>query len=209
MHFQKKKISIVYWLNNNLYLNITKKCSNNCYFCIKKFKNGIKDFNLRLEQEPKFQEVVKQIQNFIHENICKEIVFCGFGEPLERLDLVLELTKWIKKKFKKIVRINTNGQGYLLNKNRDVISELKEAGVDKIRISLNAHNKEIYNQICKPIKENAFDSILSFIEKSKEASIETFITVVSIPEIKIEKIKNLANKLGVELVIRQYVPFFW
>jgi TatD family-associated radical SAM protein len=207
MHI-KKKPSIVYWVNNNLYLNISKKCSNNCYFCIKKFKNGIKDFNLRLEQEPKFQEVIKQIQKVINEKNWKEIVFCGFGEPLERLDLVLELTKWIKKKFNKIVRIDTNGQGFLLNKKRDVISELKEAGVDKISISLNAHNKEIYNQICKPIHENAYDSILSFIEKSKEASIATFVTVVSIPEMKIEKIKKLANKLGVELVIRQYVPFF-
>ena len=143
-----KKPSIIYWLCNNIYVNITNKCSNSCYFCFRKFKNGIQDFNLKLEKEPTTEEVMGELRKVINRRNWSEVVFCGFGEPLERLDIVLEVTKRVKKKYWKPVRINTNGQGCLLNKGRDVVRELKEAGVDKVKVSLNAHNKKIYNQIC-------------------------------------------------------------
>ena len=95
----RKKPSLVYWINNNLYLNVTNKCSNNCYFCFRKFKSGIKEFNLKLEKEPTFQNIKEEIQKKINKKNWNEVVFCGFGEPLERLDLVLEITRWLKKNY--------------------------------------------------------------------------------------------------------------
>ena len=209
MHARKRNPSIVYWLGNSLYLNITNRCSNRCYFCFTKYKNGVQEFNLRLEKEPTYEEVIEELRKVINRKNWKEVVFCGFGEPLERLDLVLEVTRWVKKNFWKAVRVDTNGQGYLLNKGRDVVRELKEAGVDKVSISLNAHDKATYNQICKPVFEDAYENVLEFIKKSKEEGLETEATAVAIPEVDLTKVKELAERIGVRFSVREYFPCFW
>jgi len=204
----KKSPSMVYWLGNNLYLNITNRCPNNCYFCFRKFKDGIQGFNLKLGKEPSPNEVIEKLQKVINRKNWSEVVFCGFGEPLERLDCVLEVTRWIKKHSGRIVRIDTNGQGYLLNKGGEVVKELKEAGVDKISVSLNAHEKETYNQVCKPAFKNAFENVLEFIEKARE-EFDMEITTVTIPEVDIPEVREIARKLGVGFRIREYIPCFW
>ena len=209
MHAPKRDSRIVYWLGSSLYLNITNRCSNSCYFCFRKFKTGIKEFNLKLEKEPTTEEVIEELRKVTNRKNWSEAVFCGFGEPLERLDLVLEVTRWLKKHYWKIVRVDTNGQGYLLNKGRDVVRELKEACVDKVSVSLNAHNKGTYNQICKPVFEDAYENVLEFIKKAKEEGIETEATAVTIPEVEITKVKELAERMGVKFTVRQYIPCFW
>jgi len=207
---EAKEPSLVYWLGKNLYLNITNKCNNNCYFCIRNFKEGVGGFNLRLNKEPSADEVVSALQNFINLQNWDEIVFCGFGEPMERLDCIKEVCTWIKKYYGKatIIRIDTNGHGFLINKGREIIKELKEAGVNKISVSLNAHDKETYNQVCKPIFEDAFESVLEFIEKTKEV-FEIEITAVAIPEIDIERIGEIAREIGVKFRVREYIPCSW
>jgi len=209
MPFEKSP-SIVYWLGNNLYLNTTNRCSNNCYFCIRTFKEGVSDFNLKLNREPSTEEVIRELQNFINLKNWSEIVFCGFGEPLERLDCVLEVCRWIKKYYGKAasIRIDTNGQGTLINKGREVIGELKEAGVDKISVSLNAPDKETYNQVCRPTFNNAFGSVLEFIKRAKEV-FHVEITTVAIPEVDTSKIGEIAKKMGVKFRIREYIPCSW
>ncbi len=209
MNAQKRDSDVVYWLGNKLYLNITNRCSNCCSFCFRKFKSGIKEFNLNLEKEPIPEELIKELQRVKNRNNWSEIVFCGFGEPLERLDLVLEVSKWLKKNWFKPLRVNTNGHGYLLNKGRDVVRELKEAGVEKISVSLNTHNKEIYNQICKPVFPEVFENVVEFLKNAKDEEIETEATAVTIPEVEIIKVKELADRIGVKFRVRQYVPFFW
>jgi TatD family-associated radical SAM protein len=210
----KRKPSVVYWLPNanargySLYLNITNRCPNNCYFCFKKFKNGIQEFNLKLRGEPSSNEVIEELQNVINRENWSEVVFCGFGEPLERLSCVLEVTGWINQYSGKVVRVDTNGQGYLLNNGKDVVKELKKAGVDKISVSLNAHDKAPYNQVCKPVFENAFENVLEFIEKAKE-DLETEITAVTIPEVDISKVREIAKRIEVAFRVREYIPCFW
>jgi len=209
MSTKKPKPSIVYWMNDVLYLNITNKCSSSCYFCFKKFKSGIRDFNLKLETEPTADEVIRELKSMIHRKNWKEVAFCGFGEPLTRLDTVLEVTRWVKNSAWKKARVDTNGHGYLLNKGRNVIQELKEAGVEKVSVSLNAHNKATYNEVCKPAFEDAFENVVEFIKKAKEAGLETEATAVTIPEIEITKVKELAERSGAKFAARQYIPFFW
>lgn len=208
-HTKNGAPSIVYWMDNNIYLNITNKCPNSCYFCFRKFKKGIREFNLKLETEPSPEEVIEELQKVINRKNWNEVVFCGFGEPLERLDLVLEVTRWIKKNHRKTVRVDTNGQGCLLNKGRNVIHELKDAGVDKVNVSLNAQDKETYNQICKPRFEDAYKNVLEFIKKANKEGIETEATAVTISEVDITKVKELAENMGIKFTVRQYIPFFW
>ena len=208
MSIASKKPSIVYWLGDHLYLNITNRCSNNCYFCFRKYKSGINGFNLKLREEPAPSQIMDELQNFINRKTWKEVVFCGFGEPLEKLDCVLEVAKWIKRQFPITVRIDTNGQACLLNKGRNVIGELKEAGVDRVSVSLNAHNRETYNYVCKPKFENAYENVIKFIEKAKE-QFDTEITTVTIPEVSISEIKEMARKIGVKFRPREYQPCFW
>ncbi len=209
MHARNRDPSVVYWLGNSIYLNVTNRCSNSCYFCFRKFKTGIREFNLKLEKEPTLEEVIEELRKIINRKNCREVVFCGFGEPLERLKLVLEVTRWVKKHYWKTVRVDTNGQGYLLNKGRDVVRELKEAGVDKVSVSLNAHDKETYNQICKPVFEDAYENVLEFIKKAKEEGLETEATAVTIPEVDLAKVKELAERIGVKFSVREYIPCFW
>jgi TatD family-associated radical SAM protein len=200
----------VYWLGNKLYLNITNKCSNKCYFCLRNFRNGVGGFNLKLAKEPSINEIIEELQDVINLKNWSEIVFCGFGEPLERLDCLIEVCKWIRRYYGKpiSIRIDTNGQGYLINKGREVIRELKEAGVDKISVSLNAHNKETYNQICKPAFQESFESVLEFVEKARE-KFETEITAVTIPEVDISMVEKIAREMGVKFRLREYIPCSW
>jgi cyclic pyranopterin phosphate synthase len=209
MHAQKSNPRIVYWMGNTLYLNVTNRCSNDCYFCFRKFKNGIREFDLKLKNEPTFNEVQKELREVINKKKWNEVVFCGFGEPLERLDLVLEVTRWLKKRYVKTIRVDTNGHGYLLNPGREVELELKDAGLDKISVSLNASDRATYNKVCKPSFENAYENVLESINKSLEAGLETEVTAVTVSEVDIQKVKDLTEKMGVKFSERQYISFFW
>jgi TatD family-associated radical SAM protein len=205
----KQASSVVYWLGDNVYLNITNRCTNNCCFCFRNYKNGINGFNLKLTEEPTTDQIVTAIREVINKKSWKEIVFCGFGEPLTRLDTVLEVSRQIKKQHANVIRVDTNGQAQLINKNRNVVKELKQAGVDKVSVSLNAHNKQTYDEVCKPKFENAFTEVLNFVKKAKEEKMDTEITAVTISEVDIAKIQEIAAEMGVKFRIRQYTPCFW
>jgi TatD DNase family protein len=148
------------------------------------------------------------IQRVINKRHWKEIVFCGFGEPLTRLDAVLEVTEQTTKHYPNTIRVVTNGQGQLINENRNVTSELKQAGIDKISVSLNAQNALIYDLVCKPKLANAFQEVLNFIEKAKD-KMDTELTVLTIPEVEIAEVREIAARLGVKFRIREYIPCFW
>jgi len=205
----RKHPSVVYWLDDRLYLNITNRCSNDCYFCLRRFKAGVGNFNLRLRGEPLVKEVVRALQRVVGRRRWGEIVFCGFGEPLERLDCVLEVADWVKSCRGNAVRVDTNGQGYLLNAGRDVVGELREAGVDRVSISLNAHDEATYNLVCRPRLEGAFEGALGFVEKAKEAGLEVQVTVVRIPEVDVGKVREMAERMRVGFRVRECVPCIW
>lgn len=200
----------VYWLGNNLYLNITNKCSNTCIFCIRNFKSGVGDFVLKLKQEPSAAQVVMELKEVIGKKAWKELVFCGFGEPLERLDCLVEVARWIRRSYGKpvVIRVNTNGHGYVLNAGRDVAAELKAAGVDKVSVSLNAHDEETYNEVCKPKFAGAYAAVLEFIEKAK-GKLDVEVTAVTTPEVDLHKVEDLAKRMGVKFRLRVCIPCFW
>lgn len=203
-------MSIVYSLKNNpnLYLNITNQCSNNCYFCFKNFWPGIGQFNLTLNREPVYGEVIEEIEKVITKKRYREVVFTGFGEPTERLEIVIGVIKYVKRRQHIHTRLDTNGHGYLLNPGREVVEELRESGLDKVSVSLNAHNKELYNKVCRPEFVDAFDSVIDFIKKSKDV-FDTELTAVDIDEVDINEVEKLAEAISVRFRKREYIqPFY-
>jgi TatD DNase family protein len=188
---------IAYKIRDNLYLNITNRCTNSCSFCIRFLTDYVKGHNLRLSREPveeEFKDAIGDPSKY------KEVVFCGYGEPLLRLDLVMSLSRWIKENGG-MVRINTNGHGNLIN-GRNVLPELKGI-VDSISVSLDANDEETYNRLCRPIYRNAFRDVIEFIKESKKYIPHVEATVVELEGVDIEKCRAITDGLGIKLRIRK------
>lgn len=206
----KTKPTHVYWLDDSLYLNITNKCSSNCWFCFRNYKNGVGGFNLKLSEEPKAADIIFEIKNVILSRSWKEVVFCGFGEPTAQLDVLLEISKWLKSRYPSLpVRLDTNGHGYFLNPSRNVASELKEAGVSRVSVSLNGQNSDSYDENCRPTFKGGFDSVLGFVRKASLAGLQVEVTAVRMPEVDVRAVREIVEKLGVPFRVRDYIPCFW
>jgi TatD family-associated radical SAM protein len=207
---QNEAPTTVYWLDNTLYLNITNQCSNSCYFCIKRYRRGVGGFNLKLPTEPSVDQITAELAEALHMRNWDGLVFCGFGEPTERLDVLLEVARWVRTYYGRPleVRLDTNGHGYRLNPGRDVAAELRAAGVDRVSVSLNAGDKETYDEICKPTFQGAYEAVLDFIRKAK-TGLAVEVTAVRLPEVDLAKAQAVADGLGVPFRVREYIPCFY
>ena len=138
------------------------------------------------------------------------MVFCGFGEPTERLDVLLEVARWIKLHYGRQmqIRLDTNGHGYSLNTGTNLVNELKIAGINKVCVSLNAGDKETYMEICKPTIPNAYEVVLDFICKAKLV-LDVEVTAVRLPEVDLAKVQVVADILGVKFKVREHIPCFY
>ncbi|MDK2948699.1 MAG: hypothetical protein PWQ63_1859 [Methanolobus sp.] len=192
--------TISYEAFGNLYLNITNQCSAKCTFCIREGCDGVYGYNLRLSREPTEQEIISDLEKHDLNNY-KEVVFTGFGEPTCRFDTVLHITKWLNKKGIH-VRLDTNGHAALMNPGRNIISELKVAGLDAVSVSLNAESEEIYNNICKPTYKNSYQTVLDFAKEAVKAGIKTRMTVVGQDGIDIDKCEKIATDIGATFRVR-------
>jgi TatD DNase family protein len=192
-----KEGKIAYKIRDALYLNITNRCTNKCSFCVRFHSDFVKGHNLRLEHEPTEFELKEAIGD---PSMYKEIVFCGYGEPLLKLDIIKAVASWIKEKGGR-VRINTNGHGNLIHK-RNILPEIHGI-VDSLSVSLDAHDSKTYDAICKPLFKNAFTEVLNFIKEAKKYIPEVVVTVVEMDGVDIDKCKEIADSLGVKLRIRK------
>ena len=206
----EEKPRIVYWLDNSLYLNITNKCSNRCWFCFRNYKKGVGGFNLKLEKEPTVAEVKAELETALALRRWNEVVFCGFGESTARLDVLLAVASWIRERYGSVpIRLDTNGHGYVLNKGRDVAEELRDAGVNSVSVSLNGHDEASYAENCRPEFAGGFAAVLEFVKKAKKAGLDVEVSAVRMPEVNMEKVGAVAESLGVPLRVRDYIPCFW
>ena len=190
---------IAYRIRNSLYLNITNRCSNRCTFCPKFDDFTVKGHNLMLNSEPMHAEVMAAIG---HPEGIDEVVFCGFGEPLLRLDLVKQVAAELKKRGLSI-RINTDGQANQVF-GRNILPEL--AGlVDCVSVSLNAPDAETYGRLCNtPFGDAGFSSVCSFIQAATEHIPQVIASAVTVPGVDIEACRSLAHSLGAEFRVREY-----
>lgn len=189
-----------YELNGSLYLNITNRCNNSCTFCIKYKNRNFEDkYSLWMDKEPSVEEIIRAIGDT---SAYKQIVFCGYGEPLIRLQTVIEVSKALKAKGAS-VRIDTDGQANLFH-GRD-ITPLLEGSIDEIRISLNSPDAPAYQKLCRPVfEEKAFKAIVKFAEEAKKHIPSVALTAVDLPGVDMQKCKDIADKIGVDFKIRPY-----
>lgn len=194
-----REAAIAYRIRNSLYLNITNRCSNRCSFCAKFTDYFVKGHFLKLDHEPSFDEVVAAIGD---PSGYDEIVFCGYGEPLLRLDLVRQVAAELKKKGCRI-RVNTDGQASLVH-GRNVPAEL--AGlVDAISVSLNAADAETYERLCRtPFGASGFQGVQDFLTESKKFIPLVIASAVTVPGLDIEAVRKLADSLGVSFREREF-----
>jgi TatD DNase family protein len=190
---------IAYPIRNSLYLNLTNECTNSCDFCVRFESDFVKGHNLRLNHEPNFQEIITAMGDFQKYD---EVVFCGFGEPTLRLDILKQIAKYVKEKGVK-TRLNTNGEGNLIHK-RNIVPELVGL-IDAVSVSLNVDTSEKYDKICRSkFGKGVFYDVIDFIKECKKHLPETIITFLDLPETDLVKCENIAKDLDMKFRVRHY-----
>lgn len=202
-----EEYNLVYFLDGNIYINLTNLCTNSCVFCIRAIKEDVVGTNLFLKNENvKAEEVISQLKK-IEDKIDKEIVFCGYGEPLIKLEIVKEVAKYIKENYPNVkIRINTNGQANLMHK-RNIVPELVGL-IDKISISLNAENEELYNELAVPSLKNSYEAVKEFIKECVKNGIDTTATIVTgykHYKVDVEECKKIVENLGAKFREREWL----
>jgi TatD DNase family protein len=75
-------------------------------------------------------------------------------------------------------------------------------------VSLNAADKDSYDEICKPTFPGAFEAVLEFIQKARGVlAVEA--TAVRLPEVDLTAVQSLADSLGVPFRVREYISCFF
>ena len=190
---------IAYRIRNALYLNITNRCSNRCSFCAKFTDFTVKGHKLLLDHEPTYPEVMDAIGD---PTGCDEVVFCGYGEPLLRLDLLKDVARDLKAMGMK-TRINTDGQANIVY-GRNILPEL--AGlIDTVSVSLNAADADTYSRLCStPFGADGFAAVCDFLREAPAHIPHVVASAVTVPGLDIEAVARLARELGVEFRVREY-----
>lgn len=190
---------IAYAIRNSLYINLTNRCTNVCDFCMRETYPIVKGHHLGIKKEPTAEEVIEAIGD---PGGYDEAVFCGYGEPTERLDILIPVARFLKSKGKRI-RLDTNGHGDLIH-GRPIIQELKGL-VDTICISLNAETADKYEEICKPVfGKRTYPALIQFIKDAKQIIPSVQVSIVDMPGVDVEKCERIARELGVDFRVRKF-----
>lgn len=195
---------ILYTYNNNVYLNITNKCPCSCVFCIRSQTDALGSAeSLWLKYTPKFEDVKKAIDDFDFTGY-DEIIFCGYGEPTNAFDVLIQTAKYIRETLNVKIRVNTNGLGNLINE-RNIVKELCE-NVDSISISLNNSNEKDYQETVRSrFGIKSFNAMLDFAKECKKYTDDVRLSVVDvIGKEEIEKCQSLADSIGIALRVREF-----
>ncbi|GAB4307662.1 MAG: YchF/TatD family DNA exonuclease [Myxococcota bacterium] len=194
--------AIAYSIRNSLYLNITNNCTLACKFCGKRSDYVVKGHYLKLPEEPSVEEIWRAVSDA---DSYDEIVFCGYGEPTIRLEVLKEVARRIKGRHPKMkVRVNTDGL-MNLREGRDATAELKGL-VDTFSVSLNASDGKSYAAIC-PSKygERAYEEVKRFIATARNGGFDVQATAVNLPDLDVEKVRAVAEReLKVKFRVRKY-----
>ncbi len=202
---ENRKDTYLYVLDGKLYVNLTNKCSNGCDFCVRNERTSYYGNYLWLRHgEPTTEKVIAAANAYGDLSKFEEVVFCGFGEPTYRVAEMVALCDYFHEKGVK-TRLNTNGQGSLINK-RDIVPELK-GKIDFVNISLNASCYEKYQPICRSqFKEAGFAGLIDFAKACRKNGVRCRFSIVDcIGEEEVEACKRLAQSVNIPLYIREYI----
>lgn len=198
-------MTITYPVKNGIYVNMTNRCPCACTFCLRQNGPGVYGSDsLWLEREPTVQEVCDSLAQWSL-NEKDEVVFCGYGEPTERLEDLLEVAAWIKANYQVPIRINTNGLSDLIwGKNT---APMLAGKIDAVSISLNANNAEDYLKLTRSkFGIGSYDAMLTFAKNCTAYVPKVMMTVVdqvTTPEAQAES-KRICDSLGVTLRVRPF-----
>ncbi len=195
-------MTITYAVGNSLYINITNRCSNACDFCVRSHGEELYG-DLWLDREPTKEEILSDI---LARNLSAydELVFCGFGEPTERLDDMLWVCRKVKAEKDVKIRLNTNGHADLIN-GRDTTPEF-EGCFDSVSISLNCADAKSYQAVCHSrYGEESFDALITFAANLKKyvPSVKFSVVRGSIPDKDIDICQTIADNAGIPLRVRE------
>lgn len=196
---------LVYELDKKIYINLTNRCTNECIFCLRQDKDDVCGQELWLDSEDfTSEDVIEQLKKF---NLSSEVIFCGYGEPMLKFEVLRQVAKYIKETYPEIkIRVNTNGHANFIYK-KNVVPELVGL-VDEFSVSLNASNSEEYDELSQPKFENAYEEVKKFIKCSAVAGIETVASIVDGYKgrrLDVEKCREIAESLGAKLRVREWI----
>ena len=196
---------ILYEVHNGLYVNLTNRCPCACVFCLRNTTDRVgRSDRLWLEKEPTVEEIKAE---FTLRDMTKyeEVVFCGFGEPTERLDALKEIAAFVKKEYGKHVRINTNGLGDLVN-GRHIAPELVGL-IDVVSISLNTSSEERYMQQVRPkFGAESYRALLAFAKECAKYLPKVILSTVAttLTEEEEKECAFIAKEIGAQYRIRPF-----
>ncbi len=195
---------IAYPIGDSLYLNLTNRCTNACTFCVRTTTDAGMGYDLWIDKEPTVEEMVADIKAKGVENY-KELVLCGYGEPTERFDDMIEVVRQIKEYAPVKVRLNTNGHANLIA-GEDVTPKMKNM-IDIVSISLNAPNAKKYNEICAcQYGEDGFYGMLDFAKRAKAYVPEVVLSIVDVMDDgDKDTCRRIADEIGVKLRVRELI----
>jgi len=185
--------TIAYRLHGNCYLNITSRCTLRCRFCPKHNREWVvQSYDLTLKREPAREEILAALGDPTH---YQEVVFCGLGEPTQRLDVLLDVANVVKQQGGR-VRLNTDGLANLIYQ-RDITPELARC-VDAVSVSMNAHNAEVYERHTHPKLSGAYPAMLDFVRCAKAQGMAVTLTAIDgLADVNIAACRLIAETQGV------------
>ena len=188
-----------------VYINITNDCNCDCVFCLRSMKEMAKESSLWIERDPSVEEIIAELDRLPWEYVC-EVVCCGFGEPLIRLDTVLAVLRRVKEQHPDVpTRVNTNGLGEL--EHGCEFAERFAGLLDTISISLNASNAERYLALTRSkFGISSYEAMLAFAEHCKPYVPNVVLTVVEKVENEeeIALCRKICAERGLTLRVRTY-----
>ena len=197
----RDKAAVVYPIRDSLYVNLTNRCTNRCVFCPRSTNPRVKGhwLGMKEEDEPSAGEIIAAIGD---PNAYDEIVFCGFGEPTLRLDVMLDVARWVKEQGGR-TRVNTNGQGDLIA--GAAVAPRLRGPIDRVSISLTTAGPAQYEDLCRPRHGGrAFAAVIEFVKAARDNVPEVVVTAVDYPGVDTEAVKKLAGELGVGFRLRRH-----
>ena len=203
--------TLVYSINNEenpktVYVNLTNACTNACIFCLREQKDDVCGRKMWHDDNYTLNDIIEQFEQF--DSYAKEVVFCGYGEPFLKKDMMKSFCEYLRKNYPDIkIRVNTNGHASAVYKTN--IPEEFKGLIDSVSISLNASTEEEYNEICKPKIENAYKSMLNFAKECKIADIDVSMSVVTgfddVHNIDIDACENICKNIGAKFRNREFI----
>jgi TatD DNase family protein len=193
-----------------LYLNVTNRCTNRCLFCVRYRTDGLGGAQLWGGEEPDFRKLQAAVRSHGAIEQFNEFIWCGYGEPTFRLDLIQEAAPWLRSCGAKI-RLDTNGHACLIH-GRDVLGELSGV-VDAVSVSLNAPTCERYLELCRPdidsvpagqdrapAPERFWEAMIDFLARSPAyfENVQASVVGYTLAAEEVEQCRSLARSLGVK-----------